>query len=307
MKILKRIGLGFLLLMVLAVGGYSILVLNFDFESMPENYGKTATELYVGVQPNQPLFVGLGGGRGCNFWAVPRREQAREDILELGYAVLALEYFAGACSASGSGTPRGLDRISIEGIYSAIMEAAQDPRINEDCIIVHGTSAGSMVALSLASYYPEIKAVIGIAPASIVWQTGGIYPKLTGALAHNGDQVPFVPVQWRAGLDYIFSRDVYSLFNSMLDNEESVERGAIAVEKINGPILLVSGTQDDVWPATRMSDMIIERLRRNDFPYPFEHVPLDSGHGPGWSSTKPIIDAFLEENFLTEVHSGCPR
>ena len=48
--------------------------------------------------------------------------------------------------------------------------------------------------------------------------------------------------------------------NAGLDNREAVERASIAVERVHGPLLLVSGGDDRVWAAKRMCDMIVARM-----------------------------------------------
>jgi dienelactone hydrolase len=54
---------------------------------------------------------------------------------------------------------------------------------------------------------------------------------------------------------------------------------AIPVERINGPILFVTGSADGVWPSAEMADAAIERLRRLVFSFPYEHARYnDAGH-----------------------------
>jgi esterase/lipase len=50
-----------------------------------------------------------------------------------------------------------------------------------------------------------------------------------------------------------------------LQNTASARKSAIEVENIQGPIFLISGKRDQMWPATDMSEMIMERLKSNDF------------------------------------------
>ena len=44
------------------------------------------------------------------------------------------------------------------------------------------------------------------------------------------------------------------------DLNGAVERAAIPVERTNGPILLVSGQDDQMWPSAQMGQLVIERL-----------------------------------------------
>ncbi len=50
------------------------------------------------------------------------------------------------------------------------------------------------------------------------------------------------------------------MYEYALQNREAVEKATIRVERINGPVLLVSGGLDGVWPAGKMSEMIMGRL-----------------------------------------------
>jgi hypothetical protein len=53
----------------------------------------------------------------------------------------------------------------------------------------------------------------------------------------------------------------------------------IPVEQTNGPILLVSGDDDRMWPASRMGRQIIERLAAHRHPFTSRHVHYpNAGH-----------------------------
>ncbi len=57
---------------------------------------------------------------------------------------------------------------------------------------------------------------------------------------------------------------------------------AIPVERIEAPILLLSGDFDELWPSTLGGEQVIKRLRANDFPYKAEHIAYPgAGHMPG--------------------------
>ena len=92
----------------------------------------------------------------------------------------------------------------------------------------------------------------------------------------------------------------------MLTNHDAVDRAAIAVEKINGPVLLLSATRDEFWPSTEMSELIVTRLRKSGFPHPFEHVAIEGDHGSPQERVD-LVEDFLAANFLRESVAGCPR
>lgn len=103
-----------------------------------------------------------------------------------------------------------------------------------------------------------------------------------------------------------YKRDLRGAYDEMLTDQEAVDRAAIAVENINGPILLLSATRDEFWPSMEMSELIVARLRRNDFRYAIEHVAVEGDHASPQQRVD-LVDAFLDENILLESESGCLR
>jgi uncharacterized protein len=65
------------------------------------------------------------------------------------------------------------------------------------------------------------------------------------------------------------------LFEAALDGSIPPE-AFIPVERINGPILLISGEDDRMWPATRMARQIMERLETHGHGFVSRHL-----HYPG--------------------------
>jgi hypothetical protein len=57
---------------------------------------------------------------------------------------------------------------------------------------------------------------------------------------------------------------------------------AIPVERIQGPILLVSATSDRLWPSTTFCELVEARLKERRFPYECRHLRCEgAGHGIG--------------------------
>ncbi len=51
------------------------------------------------------------------------------------------------------------------------------------------------------------------------------------------------------------------------------------VENISGPVLLVSGTDDQMWPSSDLADIAMRRLESKNFKFPFRHLKYqDAGH-----------------------------
>ena len=53
--------------------------------------------------------------------------------------------------------------------------------------------------------------------------------------------------------------------------------GQIPVENINGPVLLVSGTDDQMWPSDVFSDRIMARLEEHGHPFERRHLKVQGG------------------------------
>lgn len=254
----------------------------------PENQGKVQSILFVGEDENQPLVVGLAGGEGGNAWASGRWKPTRDKFINAGYAFLALGYFG------AEGTPEQLDRISIEAVHQAIVDATKNPKIDGNRIAVIGGSKGAELALLMASHFNDINCVVAMVPGHCA------FPALTlgastSSWTYQGKEVPFVPAPW-AAVPSMIRHDLRSAFEIMLKDKEAVEKALIKVENINGPILLVSAKKDEMWPSTEMSNEVVKRLEAKNFRYAYEHIVDDGGHMEVLDYFDNIL-AFLEKNF----------
>jgi pimeloyl-ACP methyl ester carboxylesterase len=263
---------------------------SFDTQTLPARYGQVDSKLYLGTSDAnaaQPLIVGLGGAEGGNSWTSGRWGKQRARFQAQGYALLALGYFG------LPNTPENLDRIALEGVFAAIKAAQANPRVSKSCIIVLGGSKGSELALALASHYPEIDAVIGLMPADTVFPAH-TQAMNTSSWAMDGKPLTFVPMPWSATWDFI-KGDIGKVMNTMLAQTSLAQAAAISVEKVNGPILLISATRDEMWPSTMMSERAIQRLASAGFRYTAEHIPIEGDHG------EPLNHLDQVESFLHKI------
>lgn len=287
-----------LLLLLAAYAWY--VVASFDTKTLPARYGMVDARLFAGPEGSvtkRPLIVGLGGAEGGNAWANARWKSQRDRFIEQGYAVLAVGYFG------LPNTPEKLDRIALEGIHAAVLKAALDPRINASCIAVIGGSRGGELALLLGRYFDDISTVVALVPGSAV------FPSLTEAMvtpgfALNRQPLPFVPMPWSATPELI-TGNLRGAFEKMMANASAMQTAAIAVEHINGPVLLVSATQDEFWPSKEMSDAMMARLAQQGFKHVHEHWPVVGGHSEPLDEF-PRIEQFLDQHFAPErANGGC--
>ena len=281
-----------LLLLLAAYSWYTVA--SFDTETLPVRYGQFDLQLFAPEGPPRPLIVGLGGAEGGNSWTAKRWKAQRERFEQQGYAFLAVGYFG------LPNTPADLDRIAVDRLAAAIREVARRPEVADACTIVLGGSRGAELALVLAAYDPEVDGVVALSPSDTVFPAH-TQAMNTSSWAFEGKALPFAPMPWSATFDLVRG-NILGVMERILANEASAAAAAIPVERINGPVLLISSTGDEMWPATRMSRRLIQRLDAHGFPHVHRHVEVEGGH-------TAVADHFdVVEEFLATVVSsqrGC--
>lgn len=273
---------------------------------LPLNHGQVVTQLYLSPDgqsvaagaERRPLLVAMGGAEGGNPWAGARAQPMRNAFLADGYAFAALGYFG------APGTPAQLDRIAIDAVRSAIASLARNPAVDGRCIALIGGSKGAELALLLASRSPEIKAVAAVVPASVVF-VGHTDQFDTSSFSDAGQEIAFVPMTEEA-VPALIAGDKRKVFDLMMRDTHAVERARIPVEQINGPVFLLSATQDEMWASREMSDQIMARLRETGFVHPFEHVAIEGDHGAPMRHLQQVRQ-FLNTHFLPQRSDGCAR
>ena len=244
----------------------------------------TEAILYLGKGENQPLIVGLGGSEGGNAWTSDYWKKTRDQFLEKGYAFLAIGYF------NAKNTPQLLEKIALEDVHNAIVKATENKQVDAERIAIVGGSRGGDLALLVASYYDNIDCVVGIVPSHAVF-SGNTNHFTTSSWTYNNAELPFVPVN-EASVPFIMKRDLRGAFTAMLQDTAAEQNALIKVEKIKGPILLISATEDEIAPTTPMCIKMMNRLKQHNFQYDAEHIAIVGSH------TAPLAHFELVFNFL---------
>ncbi|WP_158568022.1 MULTISPECIES: acyl-CoA thioester hydrolase/BAAT C-terminal domain-containing protein [unclassified Duganella] len=205
-----------------------------------------------------------------------------------GFAVLALAYF------QKPGLPVALAELPLEYFDVATRWLENHPRIDAARIGVFGFSKGAEAALLLASRNRLIRAVVAAAPSSVVWEGLNRYrPSGRSSWSVNGLAASYVP----------YDRSVkhvtpLAMYTHSLDGADDLPETRIAVEKINGPVLLLSGGRDKLWPSSRMAEQIVTRLKDRAFLHVHQHIFYpDAGH--------PVMPLFrLRDRIMFRLMSG---
>ncbi len=132
-----------------------------------------------------------------------------------------------------------------------------------------------------------MKAVVAYVPSGHLWAGIGT-PDDNGKAAwtYRGKPLPFVPQseahKVKAQSTPSSLSDPIPLAPAFLDGMAAVDDltpMTIPVEQTNGAILLISGDDDQMWPSTPFSELVMERLRQQHFSHAYEHLHYpDAGH-----------------------------
>lgn len=196
------------------------------------------------------ILGGSGGGLS---------ESRAKLLASKGIPALALAYFG--CE----GLPKRLDRIPLEYFSEAFEWLQNDAPISFRKIGLWGVSRGAELSLLLASQFPEkIAALVAYVPSSVVYSSidGPDIPAWTRNQKAILPSAPFDerglnPTNGRAPEDAVA---LTPYFLEGMKNKVDFQAAMIPVERIACPLLLVSGEDDQMWPSSVFSRLIIERL-----------------------------------------------
>ncbi|NGM69520.1 alpha/beta fold hydrolase [Natronolimnobius sp. AArcel1] len=236
--------------------------------------GRLFQGLGDGPRPGVLVLHGAGGARGY--------EQEYAALLaEHGYTVLCVEYFG------ASGVRDRLLEVPLEEFNHAAEWLLQRPDVSGDQVGVVGFSRGGEASLLAGSTFDTIGCIIAYVPSCYVWPA----PSWMDGVGEDqptwlldGEPLPHLHVDKyvdESEEDEPFPDEEPISSTPAIDQPTPKERARaeIPVEDIDGPVLLISGEQDTIWPSTRMAECAVERLEKHEHPWQFEHCSFpEAGH-----------------------------
>lgn len=198
---------------------------------------------------------GLGGSRN-----LARRLAAD------GFNAIAVSYFGEAGQS-----PR-LNEVPIEPVGVALEWLQARPEAAGPIAIV-GVSKGAELALLSASRDPRITAVAVGVPSNVVWQGIDQSGGATGSSwTVDGQPLAYTPYDFSRGFISIFALYEGAVATAPAEAE-------IPVERIAGPVLMLSGQADTLWPSADMAARVERRLRDHGFAHNVVSIAYpDAGH-----------------------------
>jgi dienelactone hydrolase len=239
------------------------------FQALTHHDHGLVGELHYPTDPRGPraAILVLGGSEG----GLTGSAFMAQALAQEGYCALALAYFGAA------GLPAELVNIPLEYFEAALRFLRGHPGVAPRRIAALGISKGGEAALLLASRDRSVRTVIAGVPSNVSWQgvNRANFNDPSGSWTFAGKAVPFLPYDLSA--PFVSVLDLYE--RSLLGLAAKPE-AEISVERINGPVVLVAGEDDTLWPSASMCRSIEARLKAKGFGYSVETLIYpDAGHG----------------------------
>lgn len=232
------------------------------------NSGFQANYFVQNSTEKKAAIVLIGGGQWGDYWG--------QEFATKGLVGLSLPYIG------KEGLPKLPEEINLEYFKQALEWLKMQPAVDSNKIIVMGASRNAELSLLIASIFPEcVGGVIAYAPSSVSWPNTVLAynsNELKSSWKYQGEDIPYVPMDKISGNN---SNKIETLeyWKDGLAKTNYVSQATIKVENIDGPILLFSGKDDKVWPASLMADMIEQRLKESNFQHPLLNIKYEeAGH-----------------------------
>jgi dienelactone hydrolase len=194
-------------------------------------------------------------------------------LASAGYPALVISYFG------DPGQPTSLTDIPLEYFATALRWLSRQPGVDPARMVVDGASRGSEAALLLGAYYPDlVHAVVATVPSSVVNAAISFGGKSAWTL--HGAELAYVPLN---------------------APRAAHPEAAIPVESIRGPLFLLCGDADLLWPSCPYSDEIAARRAANHTPYP---DVLAAEPGAGHLVGSPVPNAPASSTFTVSPRYG---
>ena len=235
--------------------------------------GTLFTPAGPGLHPGVVVLNGSGGGinepRGALY-------------ASHGYQAFTLGYF------KAPGLSPFITETPLEYLETGLRWAHRELQPKDGFVAVSGQSRGGELALLLGATFPDlVSAVIAYVPGAMVHGAQGAGDPARGGWqgvtwTRGGMPLPHLwqdnaAVHWHPWAGDAPPSRHHSVFFEGLKDRALAERARIPVERIAGPVLLVSGRDDRAWPSSLYSRMVVSTLSRHGHRHLVRHLDFDDG------------------------------
>jgi hypothetical protein len=211
--------------------------------------------------------VACFGGSDCGFAS---QAGLAETLAARGFAALAASWISEEDAAAA------IASVPLERFADAVRLLAAHPEVDGGRVVAMAVSRGAEGVLATASTGPSLpcRALVLVSPSSVSWQAIGGDGEIpdTPSWTRDGKAVPWRPV--RSGeLTGQLVRNAWSVARDRAHHRPTLLRlrpaysaglahgtvGELAAERFGGPLLLLSGSEDAVWPSGEMAEAVVAR------------------------------------------------
>jgi len=264
-----------ILLLLLLVGGCKKKRPNVQVIPIQQKWikGKLFKKYWIGndtISAKKTTLITLSGLEGGHL-----PEKSLRALANQGYDILSLAY-----SAPPPILPNTFVEIPIEYLAKAVSWLKSQKKYQRHKIVLLGVSKGAELALLYGSYYQDIDGIIAYSPSYV------LLPALSSTKSPKSNRspwsyrykpLPFVPVKKIKPDGNSITYKNYII--PWLSDMKVVKQARIPVERINCPLLLLAGKDDQMWDAAKMSQLIQYKMEASFKPQKVTKVTFEkAGH-----------------------------
>lgn len=232
-----------------------------------------------------------------------------------GFAGLALAYYG------APGLPATLQRLPLEYFGQAVEYLRGCGYVRPHQIAAVGGSKGGEAALLAASVFPGITAVVSILGSGVVTQgisqdvRAGTFLEIMGtpvpSWTHQDRELPYLPNVVTPELERLVADGapvaLRMAFEPALSDSRLLSAAIIPVDQINGPVLLISSTDDEGYgPA--FHEIAAHQLASGTRRHSWKHIVHEgAGHGIIAPPYRPTAVTTSPGPGVTFSHGGTPE
>jgi len=202
-------------------------------------------------------------------------EKSLRALANQGYDILSLAY-----SAPPAVLPNTFVEIPIEYLAKAVSWLKNQRKYKKYRVVLLGVSKGAELALLYGSHYHDIDGIIAYSPSCV------LLPALSSVKSSIPNRspwsfqykpLPFVPVKKVETSEKSITYKNYVI--PWLSDMSVFKQARIPVERIDCPLLLLAGKDDQMWDAAKMSQLIQYKMEASFKPQKVTKVTFEkAGH-----------------------------
>ncbi len=224
---------------------------------------------------NRPLVI-LVPGSGNSFI----KNEILFGLVDHGYDMLSIAY------KGVKKLPKKIEHVPLEYLEKIVLWSKSN--FPNRKIVILGISKGAEYSLAFASHYDLIDGLICYTPSAFILPNHVELKQnevQKSSWSFDGKEIPFAtlkPFDDKAG-KIVYKKYIDPIF----ENVKQIETSRIKVENIKCDLLLLTGKDDMVWPASKMADLIIDTIKNKGQNNLVKHVAYQNcGHQFVWFDDK---------------------